>query len=117
VTGLTLFSLGASFNYLISLFYRRPVRHGLFGRPLFAQPLERHFWWLGLAALGAGLVSGGLSLTLGLQGWPISRLWLYLLGSALMILMGVQLVGDWIMLRVLAELSHRSPLDPLPPIP
>lgn len=108
VTGLSVFSLGVSFNYLVSLFYRRPVRQGLFGRPLFNRPIEHHFWWLGLAGLAAGLVMGGVSLALGLNGWEIARLWLYLLGSALLILMGVQLIVDWVMLRVLVELSQRE---------
>jgi hypothetical protein len=35
-------------------------------------------------------------------------LWLYLLGSALLILMSIQLIVDWLMLRVLAELAQRE---------
>jgi uncharacterized membrane protein len=57
-----------------------------------------------------GLLIGGASLLLGLNGWEIARLWLYLLGSAMFILMGVQLVIYWILMRVLEELSQRETL-------
>ena len=43
VSGIALFSLGATFNYLVSLFHRESIRQGLLGRPLFKEPLERHF--------------------------------------------------------------------------
>jgi glycosyltransferase involved in cell wall biosynthesis len=108
ISGLSIFSLGISFNYLVALFYRRPIRQGLFGRPNNGRPVERHFWWLGLGGLAVGLALGGASLALGLTGWEISRLWLYLLGSALLILMSIQLIVDWLMLRVLAELAQRE---------
>ena len=35
VCGVSLFSLGAMYNYLVSLFYKQPIRQGVFGRPLF----------------------------------------------------------------------------------
>jgi hypothetical protein len=108
VTGISIFSLGVTFNYLVSLFYKRPVRQGLFGRPLFKVPLDRHFGWMGLVGLGIGLTLGGTSLALGLMGWEIPRLWLYLLGSAMVILMSVRLMIDWILVRVLDELSQRE---------
>ena len=110
VTGVSLFALGVTFNYLVSLFYKRPVRQGLFGKPLFATPLDRHFWWMGLSSVAAGLGVGGVSLALGVGGWAIDRLWLYLLGSAMLVLVGVQLVIDWVLLRVLEELSQREAL-------
>jgi glycosyltransferase involved in cell wall biosynthesis len=108
VTGVGIFSLGVTFNYLVSLFYKRPVRQGLFGRPLLKTPVDRHFGWLGLASVAAGLVMGLTSLALGISGWEISRLWLWLLGSAMFLLTGVQLVIYWILLRVLDELSQRE---------
>jgi hypothetical protein len=113
VTGLSIFTLGVTFNYLVSLFYRRPMRQGLFGRPLFgrrpsSRPLEDHFWWLGLLGLLTGVAMGVTSLILGINGWEVERLWMYLLVSAMLILMSVQLVADWIVLRVLAELSQRD---------
>lgn len=108
VTGMSLFSLGATFNYLVSLFYKQPVRQGLFGRPLFRKPLERHFGWLGVACVLAGMAMAAISIVLGLNGWEIARLWLYLLGSAMLILMGIQLSVSWLLSRVLDELSQRE---------
>jgi glycosyltransferase involved in cell wall biosynthesis len=108
VTGVSLFSLGATFNYLVSLFYHRPIRQGLFGRPLFKTPLESHFGWLGLVGLVVGGVLGAVSLGLGASGWEIGRLWLYLLGSAMFILMGVQFLISWVLMRVLEELNQRE---------
>ena len=90
--------------YLVSLFHRRPVRQGLFGKPLFRTPLENHFSWLGLLTLGLGLLLGLASLALSLRGWEITRLWLYLLASAMLILVGVQLIISWVLQRVLQEL-------------
>jgi hypothetical protein len=104
----TLFSLGATFNYLVSLFHKQPIRQGLFGKPLFKHPLERHFGWMGLLAIVLGLVAGAVSLSLSLGGWSIERLWLYLLGAAMLLLVGLQLAVFWVITRVLAELSQRE---------
>jgi hypothetical protein len=49
-------------------------------------------------------------LGLGISGWDVARLWLYLLGSAMLILVGVQLVIYWILMRVLEDLSQREGL-------
>lgn len=108
VAGVSIFSLGATFNYLVSLFHREPVRQGLFGRPIFDPPLDRHFGSMGLLALAAGFLLGAISLWLGLSGWPVSRLWLYFLGSAMLILVGLQLGISWIVMRVLEGLSQRD---------
>jgi hypothetical protein len=108
VIGTSLFSLGVVFNYLVSLFYNRPIRQGLFGKPIFKEPLDRHFWWMGLGGMGAGLLIGLWASVASLGGWDIARLWLYLLGSALLGLVGVQLVIYWLLVRVLEELSHRE---------
>jgi hypothetical protein len=51
---------------------------------------------------------GIASVILGLSGWEIARLWLYLLGSALLILIGMQLFISWILMRALEELSQRD---------
>lgn len=108
VTGVSLFNLGAMFNYLITLFQKRPIRQGLFGKPLFKQPIDQQFWWVGAASLSLGVLLGLGSLVLSYSGWDISRLWLYLLGSAALILIGVQFVISWIVMRVLEELSKRE---------
>jgi hypothetical protein len=57
-----------------------------------------------LMGLGVGLIS----LALGVQGWQIGRLWFYLLTSALLFLAGIQLVSNWLLLRILEELSQRE---------
>lgn len=109
VCGVSLFTLGSTFNYLISLFYQRPIRQGLFGRPILSPWLDRQLGWMGLLAVMVGIAVGATSLVLGAGGWEIDRLWLYLLGSALFILMGMQLVVSWIVMRVLEEISQREP--------
>jgi hypothetical protein len=110
VAGVSIFALGATFNYLVSLVRRRPVRQGLFGRPLFATPLDRGFGWLGLLVGLAGVGLGAATLLLGLWGeWGITRLWFWLLASALLILIGLQLVISWIVMRVLERMSDQQP--------
>ena len=109
VTGFDLFALGATFNYAVALFHGDGIiQRGLFGRPIFDPPLDRHFWWMGLLSLVGGLALGGVSLGLGMNGWPIDRLWLYLLAGTMLMLMGVQLVIFWVIMRVLEELSGRA---------
>lgn len=111
VTGISIFALGATFNYLVSLFYERPIRQGLFGRPIFKKPLEQSFGWMGGVSFGLGILVAIVSLILGISGWPIDRLWLYLMGSAMLILVGVQLIIYWILMRVLEELNQREVID------
>ena len=108
VVGVSIFALGVTFNYLVTLFYKQPVRQGLFGNPIFKTPLDRHFGWAGLALTILGLIVGTTSAVLGITGWDVSRLWLYLLGSGMMVLVGVQLLIYWVLLRVLEELSQRD---------
>jgi glycosyltransferase involved in cell wall biosynthesis len=108
ITGISIFALGTTFNYLVSLFYKEPIRQGLFGKPILDPSLDHYFGWIGTAALLAGLLLGGVSTLLGVNGWDIARLWLYLLGSAMFILVGVQLIIYWILMRVLEELSQRA---------
>lgn len=110
VAGISLFALGSTFNYLVSLFYHQPIRQGLFGRPIFTPSLDHHFGWIGALMLFVGVVIGIVSVALGVSGWDIARLWLYLLGSAMFILVGLQLVIYWILMRALDELSHREML-------
>jgi len=108
ITGISIFALGSTFNYLVSLFYKQPIRQGLFGKPIFDPSLDHYFGWIGTAAIITGLLLGGVSTILGVNGWEISRLWLYLLGSAMFILVGIQLIIYWILMRVLEELSQRE---------
>jgi len=110
VAGVSIFSLGATFNYLVTLFHRRPIRQGLLGQPLFKTPLEKHFGWVGLLALLGGLALSIGALILGLTGWEISRLWFWMVSSAMILLMGLQLLISWFVMQILAELSRRDML-------
>ena len=110
VAGIDLFALGATFNYLVSLFYDKPIRQGLFGKPIFKTPLEQQFGWMGMLSVLMGAAIGLVSLTLGVRGWEIARLWFYLLASASMFLVGVQLIIYWLLARVLEELRQREAL-------
>lgn len=110
VTGVNLFALGVTFNYLVTLFYKKPIRQGLFGRPIFKTPVDRHFGWLGLLAIVAGPTIGLVALVLGANDWAIGRLWFYMVCSALIFLVGIQLVVYWLLLRILEELSQREAL-------
>ncbi|MEI2692531.1 MAG: glycosyltransferase family 2 protein [Anaerolineae bacterium] len=67
VTGVSLFNLGATFNYLVALSHRRPVKQGLFGKPIFDPPLDRHFWWMGLLGLAVGARAGAAEPAAGLR--------------------------------------------------
>lgn len=108
--GFDLFALGATFNYLVALFHAHPVQRGLFGKPIFDPPLDRHFWWMGLLAGLGGLALGILSLVLGASGWPIERLWFYLLAGTMLVILGMHLLIFWVIMRVLEELSQRPAL-------
>ncbi|MGD8807586.1 MAG: glycosyltransferase family 2 protein [Chloroflexota bacterium] len=107
VLGVSIYALGVTFNYLVSLFHRRPIRQGLFGKPLFSEPVERRFGWVGSVGVVAGVVLAIGSLVMGLRGWEIARLWLYLVASAMLVLIGVQLIIYWVLVDVLDELSQR----------
>lgn len=108
IAGINIFSLGVTFNYLVSLFYKKPIRQGLFGKPFFKTPLDQQFGWMGLLGIFASIIMAITSLVLGLNGWEIERIWFYLVGSALVFLIGMQLTVYWLLLRVLEELSKRE---------
>lgn len=108
VIGISLISLGVTFNYLVSIFCKEPINQGFLGLSLFSNSFDRQFWWMGSLALVGGIGVAMVSLFLGVKGWEITRLWFYLLGSAMMILVGVQLVISWIILRVLDDLGQRE---------
>jgi hypothetical protein len=108
VTGVSLFSLGASFNRLVALFHRRPIRQTLLVTRLLGPSPERHFGWVGVLLALVGTVLGLASLGLGLSGWQITRLWLWLLGSAMCTLVGVQLLLFFMLIQVLDALNERE---------
>lgn len=113
IAGLNIFALGVTFNYLVSLFYKQPIRQGMFGKPIFKTPLDQQFGWMGVASMLVGFVVGVGALVMGMNGWEITRLWFYLLSSALLFLAGIQLVVYWLLLRILEELSQRESLTKL----
>jgi hypothetical protein len=108
IAGINIFALGVTFNYLVSLFYKKPIRQGLFGQPIFKTPLDLHFGWIGMISILIGLGIGAFASVLGVRGWEIDRLWFYLLSSALLSLAGIQLVIYWLLIRILEELSKRE---------
>ena len=74
------------------------------------KKLERHLGWIGLGSLALGFVVAMASLVLGLQGWPVSRLWIYYLASASLSLVGLQLMLAWVQMQVLDALKARDNL-------
>ncbi len=110
--GVNIFSLGTVFNYIVSLFHKRPIRQGLFGKPIFNKPLERRFGWVGLGAIfGGGLVYG-------LDVWrrwdrtkhhePVVASWFVPASSSILVLTGLQLIASWLLTLVLGELTKRE---------
>lgn len=106
--GFSIFALGISFNYLVSLFYQQPIRQGLFARPLFSVEIDKHFWWIGGLAFILGVGLGLAALIIGTQNWELTRLWFYLLASVMLAITGIQLFIYWVQMRVLEELSNRD---------
>jgi glycosyltransferase involved in cell wall biosynthesis len=102
--GVMLFSTGALFNYIVSLFHRRAIRQGLFGRPVFRRPLETYFGWMGIAAVLFGVILYGITKLMGAAPTP----WFYSVVSAMLVLMGAQLLTSWTLVRVLSTLSERE---------
>ncbi len=106
VVGVSLYSLGVTFNRLVKLFNRDSIqKQGMFGGLIFKESPDRHFGWVGLLSFLLGILMGIISLILGFYGWTIVEQWLYLLGSAILILMGVQLMISWIFVSILNEMS------------
>jgi hypothetical protein len=106
VAGVSLFGLARMFNYLVALFNNKaaPAASALPGK----APLESHFWWIGgLSALTGLLVAAGVAI-LGGSGWDVDRMWLWLVGAALLVLVGAQLMISWVVIRALDEISRRA---------
>jgi len=111
VVGVSLYALGVTFNRLVGLFNREATsKQGMFGGLIFKESPDRYFGLAGILSLLLGITIGIISLVLGFSGWTIVQQWLYLLGSAMLILMGVQLLISWIFVRVLDEISQRAEL-------
>jgi hypothetical protein len=94
---------------MVAIFHKQTIHQGLFKKSIFKRPLNHHFGWVGILSLLTGSAVAIVSLSLSVRGWPIERLWLYLLMSSMIILVGVQLITYWLLLRVLASLGKREP--------
>jgi glycosyltransferase involved in cell wall biosynthesis len=108
VAGVSLFTLGAMFNYLVSLFQKRIVQRGLFGKPIFNPPLETHFGTLGTVLVSAGGIAAVVLLVLALSGWTLEQMWLWMIAGAMATLIGLQLIVSRVIMNVLADLSERE---------
>jgi hypothetical protein len=108
VTGVSLFSLGAMFNHLVSLFQKRIVQGGLFGKRIFDPPLETHFGMLGTLAVVIGVIAAVVLLIVALGGGTLEQMWLWMVASAMATLVGVQLIVARVIMNVLADLSQRE---------
>jgi glycosyltransferase involved in cell wall biosynthesis len=110
VAGITLYTTGTSFSYIVALFHKRPIRQGLLGPRGNGRKIEKHYWWLGLLAVLAGVGLYAAAVLFNLTAPSNSASWFVPVASALMVLTGVQLVSAWGLARVLAELSLRDGL-------
>jgi hypothetical protein len=108
VTGVSLFSLGAMFNHLVSLFQKRIVQGGLFGKRVFDPPLETHFGTLGTLAVSIGVIAAVVLLIVAFSGGTLAQTWLWMIAAAMAILIGVQLIVARVIMNVLDDLSQRE---------
>jgi glycosyltransferase involved in cell wall biosynthesis len=110
VAGVTLYTTGTSFSYIVALFHKRPIRQGLFGPRGNGRKIEKHYWWLGLLGIAAGIGLYAAAVHFDLTNPARGASWFAPVISALLMLSGVQLVSAWGLARVLAELSLREGL-------
>ena len=110
VAGVSLLTLGISFNYFVALFQQQPVQRGFFSKAIGKYNFDQHLGWVGLAMFLLAIVLAVASLVLGSQGWPVSRLWFYYLISISLALVGVQLVVAYVQMQVLDALRARNDL-------
>jgi hypothetical protein len=108
VAGVSVYCLGITSNVLVALFHRRPVRQGLFANSKIENALERRFGWYGAASIALGLTILISCMTLGASNWDMTRIWFWFLGSALFVLVGLQLLISWAVARVLEKLAGRD---------
>lgn len=105
IVAVNLFSIGTVFNYIVGLFHRRPIRQGLFGRPVFRQPLEQRFGQIGIGLLLVGVVLFVIAAVTSRGGEPT---WYLLVPSAMFVMSGIQLTTSWMLVKVLSDLSKRD---------
>lgn len=105
IAAINLFSVGTAFNYIVGLLHRRPVRQGLFGRPIFNKPLEMKFGTIGAILIGVGGLLFLIALFTQRGGEPS---WALLVPSAMFVITGIQLGTIWMIIKTLATLSERD---------
>lgn len=108
VAGVTLYTTGTSFSYIVRLFHHRNIRQGLVGQRGNGRRLEKHYWWLGILAIIGGIGSYVAAVAADLTAPTAVAPWFAPVVSAMLVLTGVQLVSAWGLARLLAELSLRS---------
>lgn len=104
IAAVNLFSIGTAFNYVVSLFHHRPIRQGLFGRPIFNRPLEMRFGRIGLGLL----VVGAALFIISLFVQSAEPAWFLLVPSAMFVMTGIQLGTNWMLIKTLSDLSKRD---------
>jgi len=107
--GINIFSIGAAFNYIVSLLHNRPIRQGLFGSPLLEKPLERFFGWLGIISVISGVITYAFSVW---KNWTkphrVVAPWFPAAASTILVLTGIQLITSWLLTLVLSEVTERE---------
>jgi len=104
IVAVNLFSIGTAFNWVVGLFHRRPIRQGLFGRPIFNKPMEMKFGTMGALMLAVGAFLFIVALFAG----RTEPAWHLLIPSAMFVMTGVQLGTSWMLVKTLATLSTRE---------
>lgn len=105
IVAVNLFSTGTVFNYIVSLFHHRPIRQGLFGRPVFRKPLEQRFGTIGVGLFVVGLLLFVAAVFFANGSQPA---WFLLVPSAMFVMTGIQLGTSWLLVYLLSELSKRD---------
>ncbi len=108
VAGVTLYTTGTTFSYVVALFHHAEIRQGLFGRRGNGRKIEKHYWWLGMLSVLGGIATYFAAFIFDLTNPALANSWFAPVVSALLVLTGVQLVAAWSLARVLAELSRRD---------
>jgi hypothetical protein len=104
LAAVNLFSIGTVFNYIVSLFHHRPIRQGLFGRPVFRKPLEQRFGHIG----GILLVLGFALFVAGVIRDGAQPAWYLFIPGVMFVMTGIQLSTSWLLVKLLTELSKRD---------
>jgi hypothetical protein len=70
--------------------------------------LETHFGGLGALAVVAGAVLAMVLLIVAVSGGTLEQMWLWMIASAMAVLIGVQLIVARVIMNVLDDLSQRE---------